>query len=44
MDYKRITNLDFKSKNYETIYDPSNPQKQKKDKPEPFTGHCFIKI
>jgi len=39
-----ITNSDFKSKNYETIYDPSNPEKQKKDKPEPFTGHCFIKI
>lgn len=39
-----ISSKEFKTKNYETIYDPNNPSKQKKETPEPFTGQCFIKI
>lgn len=37
-----ISNSNFKSKNYETLYDPSDPSKQIKDKPEPFTGKCYL--
>ena len=39
-----ISSKEFKTKNYEIIYDPNNPSKQKKETPEPFTGQCFIKI
>tara|TARA_B100000886_G_scaffold340367_1_gene309489 strand:- start:6459 stop:7919 length:1461 start_codon:yes stop_codon:yes gene_type:complete len=41
-----ICNKKFDSREYETIYDPENPQNQKKDdeNTEPFVGKCLIKL